>query len=91
MFEKIDACSNEKLDTKPVRNTVIEWESPIVNTTTEIKNLGEVVADPDEYRKRYNFNKKQNELPSNILALEKEGLTLEKNAQELTYQNYSET
>lgn len=48
----------------PPKNVVIEWEKPCVEIKQEFKELGVVQADPEEYRRRYNFNKDIKDLPS---------------------------
>lgn len=69
----------------PPKNVVVEWEEPCVNTTKDIKDLGVVNENPEEYKKRYNFNVRQSELPDFVLELEKDGIKLKKYHEEEDY------
>lgn len=63
---------------KETKNLVIEWETPDVSIVQKIKNLGVVETNPDVYRKKHKFTKKHENLPKEVIGLEKLGISLAK-------------
>jgi len=53
----------------PPKNLIIEWESADVEIEKREEHLEVVVADPVEYRRRYQFNKQRTDLPEVVRAV----------------------
>ena len=54
----------------PPKNLIIEWDKPQVEIEKREENLGVVLTDPVEYRRRYQFNKQRSDLPEVVRSIQ---------------------